>query len=85
MTAEEQQVVKDGLKSIRLAQKEVLKQLGAAICRADYFEMRYHDIQEAFVSARLDIRGLEDMVGALQKRLGDKGLDIELGNDLDVV
>lgn len=84
MTAEEQQMVKDGLKSIRLAQREVLKQLSDAIWLADYRLMRIHDTHVALIECRLDNRGLEDMVAALKKQLGDKGLDITLGDDLDV-
>lgn len=85
MTAEEQNKVKDGLRSIRLAHRELLKRFGAAICRGNYYKMRYDDTRVALIECRLDNRGLEDMVGALQKRLGDKGLDIKLGDDLDVV
>ena len=85
MTAEEQQKVKDGLKFIRSAHQELQKRLGTAIWLRNYYKMRYDDTRTALIECRLDNRGLEDMVGALQKRLGDKGLDIELGNDLDVV
>lgn len=85
MTPEEQQKIKDGLKSIRLAQREVVKQLSDATWLADYYKMRYDETRTALIECRFDNYGLEDMVAALQKQLGDKGLDIKLGDDLDVV
>lgn len=85
MTPEEQQKIKDGLSFIRLAHREVVKRLGHATWWGNYYKMRYDDTRVALIECRLDNRGLEDMVGALQKRLGDKGLDIALDNDnLDV-
>ena len=85
MTTNERQTMKDGLESIRTAHKELLKRFADAIWLANYRLTRIHDTHVALIECRLDNRGLEDMVAALRGQLGDKGLDIELGNDLDVV
>ena len=49
-----------------------------------YYYNRYHDTRCALISCRLDKLSLESIVEALTKRLGDKGLDITFGDDLDV-
>jgi len=49
-----------------------------------YYFRRYHDTREALINCRLDRSELEKIVESLTKRLGDKGPDITLGNDLDV-
>ena len=85
MTAEEQQKMKDGLSSIRLAHQELQKRFGTAIWLRNYYKMRYDDTRVALIECRLGNRGLEDMVAALQERLGDKGPDLKLGDDFDVV
>lgn len=47
-----------------------------------YHSNRYHDTRRALIGCRLDKIDLEAMVESLQKQLGDKGLDINLGNDI---
>ena len=92
MTAEEQKVMKEGLAIYRHALVAVAKQRTeaeveskAAIRLGVYYYRRYHDTRRALIACRLDILSLETMVKALQERLGDKGLDIKLGDDFDVV
>ena len=48
----------------------------------NYYFRRYHDTRRALIGCRLDKIELEAMVESLQKQLGDKGLDINLGNDI---
>lgn len=91
MTAQEEKLRK-GLNVYRQVAVTVTKErneaqtkLRGAIRLGSYYCMRYHDTRGALIACRLDILGLESMVESLQKRLGDKGLDIGLASDnLDV-
>lgn len=47
-----------------------------------YYFRRYHNTREALINCRLDRGELEKIVESLTKRLGDKGLDVNLGNDI---
>ena len=84
MTAEDRQKIKERVEATKSAHQKLLKLFGAAICRGNYYKMRYHDTRVALIECRLDNRGLEDMVAALQKQVGDNGPDLKLGDDLDV-
>lgn len=91
MTAQEEKLRK-GLNIYRQVaaaateqRNEARRKLTAITRLGSYYCMRYHAERRALVACRLDILGLESMVEALQKRLGDKGLDLDLASDnLDV-
>lgn len=84
MTPEEQMVVRDGLSALRRARNELQRKPTEIDRLGSYYRMRYHDTRDQLGTAWVNIRGLEDMVGTLREQLGDKGLDITLGDDLDV-
>jgi|GEM_PF-4152957 len=78
----EQQVRIDRLTLLTKISKESQAELTSMTRLCAYYFRRYHDTRLALINCRLDKQDLESMLETLTKRLGDKGLDISLGDDI---
>lgn len=78
-------VYKEALVAVAKQRSEVEAKLISMTRLCAYYFTRYNDTRSKLARVGFNKIGLESMVAALQERLGDKGLDIKLGDDLDVV